>query len=61
MNALVRNFIRAVLAVGLLATTCAHAPPATGNRDPDAQIDPEYPDINCKLYTTVDCRPGASW
>ncbi len=53
--------IRILVGVGLLASTCAHAPPATGNRDPDAPLDAEYPEINCKLYTTVDCREPASW
>ncbi len=54
-----RRLARWLVAAGLLATTCAHAPPATGNRDPDAPIDPEYPEINCHMYTTPDCREPA--
>ncbi len=46
-----------VVAVASLGARCAHAPPATGNHDPDAPIDPDYPEINCHINPTVDCRP----
>jgi hypothetical protein len=38
---------------------CAHAPPATGDRNPDAGIDPDNPEINCRVNNTADCRPAA--
>jgi hypothetical protein len=45
---------RAILAaVALLA--CAHAPPV---RPADGHRDPEYPEVNCDVNDTVDCRPG---
>ncbi len=56
----IRTLVRLASAVLLLQLACTHgakAPPI-GNRDPDAQPDPDYPEVNCKLYTTVDCRTG---
>lgn len=50
----------ALLLLVLALSGCAHAPPATGNRAPNAPIDPDYPDINCSVNNTTDCRPGAS-
>jgi hypothetical protein len=44
----------------LLALTCAHAQPASGNRDPDAGMDPDYPEQNCRVNNTADCRPGSA-
>lgn len=38
---------------------CAHAPPATGTRGLAAGPDPDYPEINCAVNNTVDCRPGS--
>ena len=49
---------RAALLALLLAG--AHAPPVTGSRAPDAPIDPDYPEQNCAVNTTVDCRPAGS-
>jgi hypothetical protein len=48
--------LMAALAVG---AACAHAPPATGNRDPNAPLDVDNPEQNCNLSNTVDCRPSA--
>ncbi len=59
MRARLRKLLRLGVAAGLLVTACAHAPPATGNRDPQAQIDPDNPEINCQVNNTVDCRPAA--
>jgi hypothetical protein len=59
MRALSRKVLRLALAAGLLATACAHAPPVTGSRDPQAAIDPDYPEINCNVNNTADCRPSA--
>ncbi len=55
-----RTLVRWILAATLLAGACAHAPPVTGSRDPSAPLDPDYPDVNCSLYNTVDCRPGGT-
>ncbi len=41
------------------AAGCAHAPPVSGNRDPNAPIDPDYPEQNCSVNNTTDCRPPA--
>lgn len=59
MPSLLRKVLRIVATVGVLASTCAHAPPVTGNRDPNAPIDPDNPEQNCQLNNTVDCRPAS--
>jgi hypothetical protein len=48
----------AVLALPSLGANCAHAEPATGNRNPDAPLDPDYPEQNCKVNNSPDCRPS---
>ncbi len=47
-----------LVAIACLGAACAHAPPVTGNHDPDAPIDPDNPEQNCHINNTVDCRPG---
>lgn len=49
----------AILAFILAVAGCGHAPPVTGNRAPGAGPDPDYPEINCAVNNTVDCRPPA--
>ncbi len=48
-----------LVALASAGWSCAHAPPVTGNRAPGAGPDPDYPEINCAVNNTVDCRPAA--
>jgi len=52
-NTVARNVALAALAAAL-ALACGHAPPV---RPADGHQDPDYPEINCDLYHTADCRP----
>jgi len=63
MKPVIRRPVRTFAAVGLVLLACsAHAPPATGrDKGPFAPIDPEYPEVNCELYHTIDCRPATGW
>ncbi len=59
MRLIDRRALMAAIAVTFLQLACnAHAMPATGrDRGPFAGPHPEYPEINCDLYSTIDCRP----
>jgi hypothetical protein len=52
------SYLGTLLGAISLAVACAHAQPAAGpNRHPDVPIDPNYPEQNCQLNFTIDCRP----
>jgi hypothetical protein len=54
-----RSLVAALLSVISLAAGCGHAQPATGpNRDPSVPVDPNYPEQNCQVNPTIDCRPA---
>jgi hypothetical protein len=54
-----RRSLTASFVLLLLAAGCGHAQPATGpNRDPSVPVDPAYPEQNCQVNFTVDCRPA---
>ena len=55
-----RPLVVATLAALTMALACGHAPPVTGNRAPDAPIDPDYPEQNCAINNTVDCMPSSA-
>lgn len=59
-TARIRTLTLPALVACALAVGCAHAPPATGSRGPNARPDPDYPEMNCDLNNTVDCRPGGA-
>ena len=55
--------MRNLLVVALLVLAwsvpgCAHAPPAIGNKNLQAPIDPDNPEVNCLVNSTLDCRPN---
>lgn len=55
-----RSQVAALLCLLSVATACGHAQPAVGpNKDPSVPIDPNYPEQNCQVNPTIDCRPGA--
>ena len=54
-----RFMLAALIGAGTLGAECAHAPPATGPKGPNAQPDPDYPEVNCNVNNTLDCRPGS--
>jgi hypothetical protein len=47
-----------ILALAAGIQGCGHAQPATGDRRPDAPVDLDYPEQNCGVNFTVDCRPA---
>lgn len=51
--------IAAAAAAVSLVLGCAHAPPVTGDHARGAPTDASYPEQNCGIYNTVDCRPSA--
>lgn len=58
MRTLLMWLVMALLAVTSVGASCAHARPATGNHDPNAPLDPDYPEQNCNVNNTSDCMPA---
>lgn len=54
-----RSLVLMLIPLASMAAACGHAPPVTGNRAPGAGPDPNYPEINCGVSNTVDCRPAS--
>jgi len=58
MRSLGWKALRVLAVLAPLLACNAHAPPATGRyRGPFAGPDPDYPEINCDMNSTIDCRP----
>jgi hypothetical protein len=50
-----RRWRALLVALALLGCAHAQAPPV---RPADGHRDPDYPEVNCDVNDTVDCRPG---
>ncbi len=57
MRTLLRSIVRVLCVVVWSSLGCAHAPPVTGDRAADAAPNIEYPEANCGVNNSVDCRP----